>query len=385
MNGRKHLVVVGLQRLRAIAPELEAMRSCLGLESDLSTDIDHLLSLNDWTSRRPVSVLFYDDDSALAAAVLFFERCLYRFPTGVLRAGDHAGDGAIIAPPGRRSATLIRAIGILLQDWRFHSIFGAVSHTEGESRSSLHSPDVSDSVTAREVRRSLRLANGYDETVGLFGRAMRKAVRNKRRKFDKRTDVEWVSEMNPEQALEAMLYLKEHCSPGRTEWEIFRRYDFLRKHPTSGFSLGVRQRSGRWMSFLTGWRSGGVTYVPWAMHDRRCASDSLGTVIYSRLIEQEVGLKQNFIEWVGGVTERWSHVCEPEECFCVTRIRPGLRSSGIQWLASKLQWQTALGYYQNELQGECEDDMSEVESPELPPNLVQVMAVPARSLTSSVR
>jgi hypothetical protein len=385
MDSRKHLVVVGLQRLRDIAPKLEAMRACLGLENDLSTDIDHLLSLNDRMSRRPVSVLFYNDDSTLAAAALFFERCLHRLPTGVIRAGDHAGDGAVIAPPGRRRATLMCAIEILLQDWRFHSIFGTVSHAEGESRSSLQYPDVSESVTSREVRRRLRLANGYDETVGSFGRTMRKAVRNKRRKFDKRTDVEWVSEMSPEQALEAMLYLKEHCSPGRTQWEIFRRYDFLRKYPTAGFSLGVRQKSGQWMSFITGWRSGGVTYVPWAMHDGRCASDSLGTVIYSRLIEQEVGLKQSFIEWVGGVTQRWSHVCESEECFCVTRIRPGLRSSGIQWLASRLQWQTALGYYQSELHGEGEEDMPEVESPELQPTLVQAMAVPAQSLTSSVR
>lgn len=385
MDSRKHSVVVGLQRLRAIAPELEAMRTCLGMESDLSTEIDHLLSLNDRKSRRPVFVLFYDNDSKPAAAVLFFERCLYRLPTGVLRAGDHAGDGAVIAPPGRRSATLLHAIDILLRDWRFHSIFGTVSHADGESRSSFQNSDASDSVTAREVRRRLHLANGYEETVGSFGRTMRKAVRTKRRKFDKRSDVEWVSEMSPEQALEAMLCLKEHCSPGRTKWEIFRRYDFLRKHPRTGFSLGVRHKSGHWLSFITGWRSGGVTYVPWAMHDRRCASDSLGTVIYSRLIEQEVGLKQSFIEWVGGVTERWSHVCESEECFCVTRIRPGFRSSGIQWLASRLQWQTALGYYQNELHGESEEDMSEVESPELPPALVQAMAVPARSLTSSAR
>jgi hypothetical protein len=126
MNNRKHLVVIGLQRLREIARELEAMRICLGMENDLSTEIDHLLSLNDWKSRRPVSVLFYDDDSTPVAAVLFFERCLYRLPTGVLRAGDHAGDGAVIAPPGRRRATLMNAIDILLKDWRFHSIFGAV-------------------------------------------------------------------------------------------------------------------------------------------------------------------------------------------------------------------------------------------------------------------
>lgn len=385
MNDRKHSVVVGLQRLREIAPELEALRSCLGMENDLSTEVDHLLSLNDRLSRRPVCVLFYRDDSTPSAAVLFFERCLYRLPTGVLRAGDHAGDGAVIASPSRRSATLIRAIEILLRDWRFHSIFGAVSHTGGESRSCLQDRDLSNSVTARVVRRRLRLANGYEETIGYFGRAMRKAVRSKRRKFDKRTDVEWVSEMSPEQALEAMLYLKEHCSPGRTEWEIFRRYDFLRKHPTSGFSLGVRLKSGQWMSFLTGWRSGGVTYVPWAMHDRRCASDSLGTVIYSYLIEQETRLGQSFIEWVGGVTERWSQVCESEECLCVTRIRPGLRASGIQWLASRLHWQTALEYYQNELHSECEEDMPEVEAADPSPALIQAMALPARSFTSGVR
>jgi hypothetical protein len=214
---------------------------------------------------------------------------------------------------------------------------------------------------------------------------MRRAIRNKRRRFDKRTDVEWVREMSPDQALEAMLYLKEHCSPGRTQWEVHRRYDFLSKHPKAGFSLGVRHKSGQWMSFITGWRSGGVTYVPWAMHDRRYASDSLGIVIYSHLIEQEVALKQNCIEWVGGVTERWSQVCESEECFCVTRIRPGLRSSGIQWLASRLQWQTALGYYQSELHGEGEEDMQEIESLEPTPGMVQAAVLPARSLTGSMR
>jgi hypothetical protein len=379
MDTRKHLIVVGLQRLRNIAPKLEAMRICLGMENDLSTDIDHLLSLNDRMSRRPVSVLFYNDDSTLAAAVLFFERCLYRLPTGVLRAGDHAGDGAVIAPPGLRSATLMNAIDILLKDWRFHSIFGAVSHTEGESRSSLQNPDMSDWVTAREVRRRLRLANEYDETIDSVGRNMRRGIRNKR------TDIDWISEMSPDEALDAMLYLKEHCSHGRTRWEIFRRYDFLRKHPKDGFALGIRDKSGQWMSFITGWRSGGVTYVPWAMHDQRLAYHSLSTVIYSYLIEHEVALGQRFIEWVGGVTERWSQVCESEECICITRIRPSFRSSGIQWLASRMQWQTALGYYQNELQGDCEEDIPETVFQEPIPDLVQATALQAQSLTGSLR
>ncbi|KAA6461156.1 GNAT family N-acetyltransferase [Acidobacteria bacterium AB60] len=380
----KFIVVTGLHDVREIAPELSALRIRLGMKDDLSTEIDHLLSLNDWRSRRPVAVLFRDEQSITRAAVLLFERCVWGIPTGVLRAGDHAGDGAVIAEPHQRSEMLVRAVDVLLADWRFHSIFGAVSRPGAEPQLSMRFPGISNSVTSRIVRRRLRLGNDYEETIAGFCRRMRKTVRNKRRRFDKRTDVEVVTEMSAEQALDAMLTLASYCHPRRSEWEIRRRHDFLRNHPVEGFSHGLRLKSGQWLSLITGWRSGGVTYVPWAMHDARFRSDSLGMVINACMIEHEIARRQSAIEWVGGVTELWSQVCEPEECFCITRIRPGIRSSSIQWLSARLQRQTALGYYQNELHGDGEDELEPVEA-QVPAERPRAMATVEQRLTGSLQ
>lgn len=354
----KQIVVSGLRQVLEIAPELDALRMRLGLENELSTEIHQVLSLNDRKSRRPVCVLFENEEAILEGAVILFERRICGIGTGVLRAGDHAGDGAVIAEPNDRSTLLLLAVELLLRDWRFHTIFGTVSRSDQEIPLRLRNPQVSNSVTSREVRRRLLLAGTYEDTVASFGRKIRKGVRQKRKRFEKRTDVEFHGNLSAQQALEAMMELAATSYPRRSRWEIEQRYEFLVKHP-DGYSMGLRLNDGQWMSFITGWRTDGVTYVPWAMHNQRFRSDSLGTVMYTYLIEHEAKLQQKCVEWVGGVTELWSKVCAPEQCFCVTRSRPGLRSTAIRYLTPLFQKNSALEYYRNELSAEHDDGLDD--------------------------
>lgn len=383
-NGN-YLVVSGFEKVRSLAPELDLLREHLGLEDDLSTEVSQLCSLNDRRTRRPVCVLFRDDKSVPQRAVLLFERCLYGIGTGVLRAGDHAGDGAVIAPESERCDVLLAAVDYLLKERRYHTVFGTVSHPGDFSSHLIRDPEMAAAVTSRVVRRRLILLDSYDATIAGFCRRMRKGVRNKRRRFDKRTDVEWLSVMSPELARKAMSALADTSRPGRTVSEIECRCDFLRSHSKAAFAMGLRLETGEWMSFLTGWRANGITYVPWAMHNLRFRSESLATVMYARLIQHEIGIGQKCIEWVGGVTELWSLVCEEEECLCVMRVRPGLRSFCIRWITARLlQGQTALEYYQNELSVENEEEEIDLDVPAKPPAVLTPQPK-AQSLTSSLQ
>lgn len=383
MFNANYLVVSGFERVRDLARELDSLRLRLGLESDFSTEVSQLLSLNDRKTRRPVCVLFRDDNSVPQRAVILFERCLYGIGTGVLRAGDHAGDGAVIAPPNERSDVLLAAVDFLLKERRYHTVFGAVCRPGEPSSHLIRDPQMAGAITSRIVRRRLSLSGSYEATVASFCRRMRKGVRNKRRRFDKRTDVDWLTYMSPELAREAMTALSQTSQPCRTVSEIECRYDFLRNHAEAAFAMALRLDTGEWMSFITGWRADGVTYVPWAMHNLKYRSDSLATVMYARLIEHEIDIGQRRIEWVGGVTELWSTVCEPEECLCVMRVRPGLRSFCIRWIIARLlQGQTALEYYQNELSSESEDDDHDLEVP-VKPEAILASSAKAQSLTSS--
>jgi hypothetical protein len=348
----KERVISGLRDFQEVAPELDKLRERLGLKGDLSTEAHHLLSLNGRKSHRPVCVLFQGDDAILEGAVILFERRLMGIGTGVLRAGDHTGDGAVIAPPETRRETLLRAVDILLQHRSFHSIFGAVSSAgQAVVVFSGDQEGTSNTATLRVVQRKLHLAGDYDAVIASFSRKMRRAIRSKRKQLEARGDLVRLSVMTPAQALDAMISLAKTSYPHRTRWEVEQRYEFLSRYPEA-FSMALRLVSGEWLSFLTGWRSDGVTYVAQTMHNQRFRRESLGTVMYACLVENEVGLQQKEIEWVGGATELWSKLCEPEKCFCVTRIRPGLQSSFVRWLAERFQRNTALEYYRNELEAE---------------------------------
>lgn len=353
MIPKRYRVVSGTRNFAALNDFLADLRRRLGLEHDLSTDAHHLFSLNDRRRRRPLLVIAEDSHGQPEAATLFFERLIFGIPTGVLRAGDHAGDGAVIAAPDRRAAAFRDAVEFLQTSRRCHTVFGAVP-LQGHFQLEHSVYQAVEGVAVRTLNRRLRLAGDYASLVSGFRKGMRRAIRQKRKHFDERHDAEFLPAMSAEFAREAITSLTERSAFPRSNWEILNRYEFLKANPES-FSMGLRLKSGQWLSYISGWRTEGVTYISWVMHNAGFSKESLSTVMNSYVFEEEIRRDQRWIQWIGGITERWSALCEPEQCLCITRSRQCLQSLCTRWLAARLKLNTALEYYADELARMSED------------------------------
>src|ERR1700729_731500 len=67
-----------------------------------------------------------------------------------------------------------------------------------------------------------------------------------------------------------------------------RRFDIL--NSKGFFCVGLRQSDGQWLSLLGGRRNRNVTEIDWQMNREELARYSIGTVIRSYLIEDEIAL-----------------------------------------------------------------------------------------------
>ena len=118
--------------------------------------------------------------------------------------------------------------------------------------------------------------------------------------------------LEPDQCLEAMLELHGKSTPQRVSEFYQARYRLLRGKPEF-FSMGLRLVDGPWLSMVTGWRRNQVTYVDLQMNDMHYKKESLSAVMRAFLLEHEIGLKQELINFVAGSSLLLRRYCEPLE------------------------------------------------------------------------
>jgi hypothetical protein len=102
--------------------------------------------------------------------------------------------------------------------------------------------------------------------------------------------------------------------------------------------MGLRLPDGPWLSILTGWRRHGVTYVDLQMNDMHYKKESLSAVMRAFLLEHEIGLKQELMNFVAGSSLLLRRYCEPLEPITDLFIaKHGLRSQFFEMVASRVQ------------------------------------------------
>jgi hypothetical protein len=95
---------------------------------------------------------------------------------------------------------------------------------------------------------------------------------------------------------------------------------------------------GPWLSMLTGWRFNQVTYVDLQMNDMHYKKESLSAVMRAFMLEHEIGLKQEMINFVAGSSLLLRRYCEPREPLSDLFIaKPGLRTQLFEMVARHVQ------------------------------------------------
>jgi hypothetical protein len=145
-----------------------------------------------------------------------------------------------------------------------------------------------------------------------LGPRTRRSLAGKRQQLEKSMKVEFVPVLGPDQCLKVMLELHGKSTPQRVPEFYQSRYRLLRGK-SEFFSMGLRLADGPWLSMVTGWRRNQVTYVDLQMNDMHYKKESLSAVMRAFLLEYEIELKQERINFVAGSSLLLRRYCEPLE------------------------------------------------------------------------
>ena len=306
-------VRIGGRKLRISQPEIDALRERTGQLDDAMTSPQRLISWAAMHDEQPAAVLLYRTGVLWGVALLTFRR-LRGIPLGLATGGNLAGQGSVIAQDGEQVAVLEAATRFLLR--RFLIPVVKFSLLLPYPVASLPAPVSRATVghwSLREVRLRLRLEGGMPAVMERLSYKMRRNVRYYRRRAETQLGWIFVPAMTPAQRQHAVAALHGEApypTPARKAWL---RESLMQDMP-GGFAMGLHDPAGKWVSYLTGWRTSGGTYVDWQLNSESHESASVSTVMRAYLLEHEAARGSPSIVFVGLTAPFWGRACETAVC-----------------------------------------------------------------------
>jgi hypothetical protein len=325
-------LLIGVEQILSVKQELDQLRLRCHQQDDITTDIDYFLACKDPQNRRPVVVVFHAE-SELVAAAFFHQVCFAGVGSGLACAGDPMGDGLVIAPLQEREVFLRCAIEELVNvQKKFHTVRLRVKTSRTALLVDFETSGLRSKFIERTVQHRLVLAETYEEMLASFGLRTRRSLRAKRRQLETNLRPDFLPSIAPEQAFEAMCYLRSRSNmPARSTWY----FEGLRKmlHTREdAFAMGLRAKDGTWLSILSGWRRNGTTYIDVQLNHSTFMRESLSAVMRAFLLEYEISVGQKYIVFVGGCSALLERYCSPREAFADLVVS---RSSISGWFFKK--------------------------------------------------
>jgi len=280
-------IFTGRTQVAAVAPTVEAMRRAYGLDADMTTDMRWFVSRTLLWGNSPVVVLV-NQGAKPVAAVLLYQRRYCGIPTGVIKGGNGSGDGVVVAPLSLRMAALQVALAKVLLLPLTHTILVAARGIDAQWR-------------ARDVETNLSLAGGFEGFLSRLRPRSRRNYRYFRRRAESELGVVFVPTLTNAEALQAVKDLQGVSMFPVPRARAMRFQAAIQATPGS-FSMGVRDESGRWLSYIAGWRHAGTTFVEWQLNHHEFASASLSTVMRTYFLEHEALAGVSEIVFVGGTS-----------------------------------------------------------------------------------
>jgi hypothetical protein len=333
-----------VQVLRGVGAIAGAVRDIAELRERSGLDHNPLLNLEFFLGRvslfpgnQPVIVLVRASER-LEGAVYFFEKTLWKIPTGYLRGFDHlSGESSVIADEPDRQRVLECAVRGLNSEKNVFAAWATVS-LRGDTHTACRlSDEDTGNVKANKMGRKYRLKLGdtFDATLSRFGPRTRRNLRYYRKRAEAELKTTFESRLSLTQSEQALDELGNRSfRPFATSLSEWRKMDRLLRSQPGYFAVGLRANE-EWISYLSGIRLGEFTHVLLQVNHNGYARYSLSTVLRSHLLECESELGQKEINFVNGVCALFQHCCEPD--ICVTFVaRRGLAARVLfDWIAPR--------------------------------------------------
>lgn len=202
---------------------------------------------------------------------------------------------------------------------------------------------ITSTVQRRSTRRRLKLAKTFPEMLMSFRKKTRRHLK-KREQLESRGRTRFTPSLQPQEAISAMIALSVFSHPRRSLRQHYRRNDLL-QNQEHAFAMGLQNGAGEWLSFISGWRSGGQTYIDLQMNNSRFAKDSISAVMRSYMLEQEIARGQTDVVFVGGTSILFQRYCEEDEsCFDLLYRRKAILNRVAEGAARLLAPNTLVEY-----------------------------------------
>jgi len=232
----------------------------------------------------------------------------------------------VIAPKGERAATSVMAADALLA--RGAQIV-LISYGQHRGVASAFVPVMQSRAMwvagRRPVAMTLRLEPTVKETLARLGKSTRFNLGYYRRRLQAIELIGDVDDRLQEHELEEL----NRTSLNPIDLAEFRlQYECACKLP-GGFLLGLRNREGKWLSLIGGWRQGDVTVLHWQMNAAGYEKLSLGTAMRSYFLEHEVERGAKKLIYYGGTPHSMGNSFEREEVTDLVVRRRSLQSTAM--------------------------------------------------------
>jgi hypothetical protein len=263
------------------------------------------------------------------AAALLFEYRVLGMSTGAFSTDDWAGFRTVIAPEAERAAMSVMAADALLA-YGAQMVLISYGQHPGLARPLMPVMRLPAMWVSgrRPVAMSLLLEPTVKATLAKLGKSTRFNLGYYRRRLQAVEPCEFVgnaADFLNEQELEGL----NSTSLNPIDPVEFRRQYECACNLSGGFLLGLRNRQGKWLSLIGGWRQGDVTVLHWQMNASGYEKYSLGTAMRSYFLEHEVERGAKKLIYYGGTPHSMGNSFEREEVTDLIVRRRSLRAIAL--------------------------------------------------------
>ena len=271
-------------------------------------------------------------------AVLVYEYLIGGAPSGIFATDDVTGERTVLAPVCNRSRVAAAAARkLMLGGARAALVSVECTETEcscncdaGAALASVPGWNDFLAVRVREKERDLLLLGSLEETLARMGKKTRRNFRHCRLQAERDLDagfVPWI-QLTPEEFLEIHRSSTHPVSENEAAW----RYHMLASLP-GRVCCGVRDRDGRWLSIVGGYREQDRLHIEWQVNRAGLPKYSLCTVMRSFLIEHEISVGTHTLQFKGGTPHPMGLSLRPARTLDLIAVRRGLRGRMLRQMA----------------------------------------------------
>ena len=260
-------------------------------------------------------------------AVLVYEYKVLGFRSTLFTTSDFNGNRGVIAPPALRRQ-ISAAVCRFLIEHGARVVLLSLHAVSSESCEACFENAMAGerkrwwTTQTREVGATIVLHKTMDATLAGIGKNTRRNLKRYRRKAETELTYSFENDVNTRLTMAQLREMNTASTHPVTQSVLKRRFETL-KLP-GFFCVGLRQADGQWLSLLGGRKNHSVTEIDWQMNREALARYSIGTVIRSYLIEDEIALGTGKLLFEGGTPHTMRHSFLSEEAMDIVVMKQSL-------------------------------------------------------------